>query len=393
MGSQSATHPAVVTVAPSAPLEIHHVPTPTPVANEVKVLVQYTASTPLDQHQAGGHLLVTPPQILGDGIAGTVLEIGPEVNRYRPGDQVFGFVWRNAKEKAHQLFCVCPENLIGRIPEGKTMQQAVVLGNNFVTVWHVFTHDFGFELPWDRVKRGKPDGYVPPRHETQTADGRTKWIVIWGGSSSCGMYAVQLLRYYGYEHVICVAGAKHHETLKRYGAKECFDYRGHGDVVERVNEFVKNDGGEVGNILDCIGSLDGSLRPCARIADADGCRIAILLPIIVKDASEGGKPEYEMDVVKCANWKKGVIPIGTRTHFWMDNEELAEILQTEIMPWALDSGVIEPNDQVIVEGQTLLERAQKAMDMLRDRKVSGGRLVWRVAEEDEINMALKGGQF
>ena len=372
-----ATHPAVVTVRPSAPLEILQVPTQEPTGNEVKIIVQWTASTPLDQHQAGAHLLVTPPQILGDGVSGTVLAIGPDVKRYKPGDQVFGFTWRFAKEKAHQLYVVCPENLIGLVPETHSMQQAVTLGNNFVTVWHVLTNDWGFELPW---KQGKPEGYVPPESEKE------KWIVIWGGSSSCGMYATQVLRYYGYEKVVCVAGQRTHDVLKRYGAKQCFDYRD-GDVVGRVNDYVSNVQGEVGYVLDCIGSRDGSLRPCAEIAEADGCRVSTLLPVIVKDASEG-IPVYSMDVDSSADWKKGVMPIGTRTHFWMNNELLKETLQTEIMPWALETGVVEPNEQVIVEGKTLLDRAQKAMDILRDRNVSGARLVWRIAEDQELEAAL-----
>ena len=383
----TATHPAVVTVRPSAPLEILNVPTPEPVGNEVKLIVQYTASTPLDHHQASAHLLVNPPQILGDGVAGTVLQCGPDVTRYKPGDKVFGFVWRNAKEKAHQLYCVAPENLLGEVPEGVSMQEAVVLGNNFVTVWHVFTSDFRFQLPWTN-NVGKPKDYAPPNHEIETKDLRKKWILVWGGSSSCGMYGIQVLKYYGYENVIAIAGTKHHETLKRYGAKVCFDYRD-GDVVENVKDFIKEDSGDIGYIFDCIGSLDGSVRPVAKIAGAEGCRVAILLPVLVKDFAPGVIPEYEMDVVKCADWANGVVPLGVRTHFWMDNKELAETLQTEIMPWALASGVVEPNDQIIVDAATLLERAQKAMNMLRDKAVSGGRLVWRIAEEEQVPEVLR----
>ena len=387
------THAAVVTVRPSEPLQLVDVETPEPINNEVKLIVQWTASTPLDHHQASGHLLVTPPQILGDGVAGTVISTGSNVTRYKVGDTVFGFVWRTAKEKAYQLFCVAPENLLGKVPVGKTMQEAVVLGNNFVTVWHTFTSDFGFELPWNRgyggLAKGKPEAYIPPKSETETKDGRKKWILVWGGSSSCGMYGIQVLKYYGYENIIAVAGSKHHKTLKRYGAKECFDYRGEADVVEIIQKFVRQDGGDIGYIFDCIGSLDGSLRHVSRIAEAEDCKVAILLPVIVKDAAPGIKPEYEMDVNSCADWAKGVVPIGVRTHFWMDNKVLAEILQPEIMPWALETGVIEPNYQIIVEGDTMLERAQRAMDMLRDKKVSGGRLVWRIAEETQVAEALK----
>ena len=51
------------------------------------------------------------------------------------------------------------------------------------------------------------------------------------------------------------------------------------------------------------------------------------------------------------------------------------------MPTLVEQGVIKPNRQKFVEGQTLLDRAQKANDLLVSKAVSGQRLVWRVAEE------------
>ena len=82
------THSAVVTVAAHAPLEILRVPTVAPGVGEVRVRVEWTASTPLDLHQNDGGLLVKHPQVLGDGIAGTVVEVGPEVNNLKHGDKV-----------------------------------------------------------------------------------------------------------------------------------------------------------------------------------------------------------------------------------------------------------------------------------------------------------------
>lgn len=360
------THDAVVTVA-KGKLEVRQVPTPKVVDNQVRVRCEWTASTPLDLHQTDGGLLVTYPHILGDGVAGTVEEVGPAVQNLKVGDKVFGFTWRNQAEKAHQIYVVTTENLLGKLPKGFTMQEAVTLPNNFVTVWHVFTKEFGFELPWP-----KPEGYVPPNAED--------WILIWGGSSSCGMYGLQLLKYYGYHNVITTASSAQHPKLKKYGALECFDYR-KGDVVKTVNEFMSQKGQQLKYILDCIASQDGSMKPIAGLAES-GTRVALLLPVIIKDAAPGVEPEYTFDVETSATWKKGVLPSGVRTHFYTDNKFLADKLQSEIMPWALETRVIEPNDQVIVEGNSLLERAEKAMSMLREKKVSGGRLVWRVADQD-----------
>lgn len=51
------------------------------------------------------------------------------------------------------------------------------------------------------------------------------------------------------------------------------------------------------------------------------------------------------------------------------------------MPAMLARGLVRPNKQRVVEGETLLERAEKALSLLRDQAVSGEKLVWRVAEE------------
>ena len=300
-----------------------------------------------------------------------MVEVGPDVKRLKVGDKVFGFTWRSQMEKAHQLFVTAEEGLVGKVPQGWGMKECVVLGNNFVTAWHTLTRDCGFELPWP-----KPDGegeYVPKEVDD--------WVLVWGGSSSVGQYCVQILKWYGYKKIVATAGETHHEKLRRYGAVRCFDYR-EVDAVQRILELVGKGG--VRFVVDCIGSLKGSVRPISQIAKA-GSKVAIMLPVIVRDTSEaeGVEPEYEMDVAKCADWAKGVEAVGVRTHFYMENKFLAENLQSRIMPEALRRGIVEPNDQVVVEGKTLLERAEKAMGILRRRGVSGGRLVWRVAEEGE----------
>jgi hypothetical protein len=47
----------------------------------------------------------------------------------------------------------------------------------------------------------------------------------------------------------------------------------------------------------------------------------------------------------------------------------------------LKEGIVNPQNQRVIEGATLLERAQKALDMLRRKEASMERLVWRVRDE------------
>lgn len=108
-------HKAIVTVGIKASLETLQVPTIKPTGNQVRVHVEWTASTPLDLHQNDGGLLVQHPQVLGDGTAGTVIDVGPQVKRLKMGDKVFGFTWRTQAEKAHQQFCTTDEWLLAKV--------------------------------------------------------------------------------------------------------------------------------------------------------------------------------------------------------------------------------------------------------------------------------------
>jgi threonine dehydrogenase-like Zn-dependent dehydrogenase len=267
------------------------------------------------------------------------------------------------------------------LPEGFTLAEAVTLTDNFVTVYHALTADLGLETPWP-----KPDGYRP--------DSANIAILIWGGSSSVGQFAIQILRYYGYTNILATASRKHHDKLRELGVHGVFDYS-HPDVVTSIAKT----GGEGGIplVLDCIGSQDGSIAPIAKMARSS-VKVAILLPVVVRASSETQDPEYEMDIRKAANWRDGVDARGVRTFFYQDvsiailsskiltahvtqNEFFKHHLQTDIMPTMLKEGIVFPQKQRIVEGATLLERAQKAMDMLRRKEVSMERLVWRVSDE------------
>ncbi|TVY14597.1 Dehydrogenase azaJ [Lachnellula arida] len=351
------THPAVVTASVRGALQVIKVPTVAPCTGEVLVRVEWTASTPLDLHQNDGGLLVQHPQVLGGDIAGTVVEVGLGVERLEVGDKVFGFTWREQKEKAHQTLATVPEYLLGIIPPHIPMRAAATLPDNFVTVFHALTTDLHLPLPWPRPA-------TAPKHANSP-------ILLWGGASSVGQYALQILAYYGYRHLLTTASPRHHELLRSLGANAVFDYRA-PDVVARIlDAAAAGDGGGDGG----GGGGEAGVR-----MPGEGSTVAVLLPVIVRDATEGQAPEYSMDAGGAVAWKAGVEVRGVRTHFYLDNEFFKQKLQSEIMPTLLGQGIVKPNRFRVVEGSTLRERAQGAMDRLRRREASGERFVWRVSE-------------
>lgn len=109
-----------------------------------------------------------------------------------------------------------------------------------------------------------------------------------------GQYAIQILKYYGYTNIITTASKTHHALLQSFGAIHTFDYRD-GDITDSILRSAESsnrerDGPTIPFILDCIGSQKGSLAPLARVAQG-GARVAVLLPVIVRDSGVDVAPE------------------------------------------------------------------------------------------------------
>lgn len=305
-----ATHNAVVVTAKRTPLSLAQLETPVPVDDQVKIRVDWATTAPIDLHRADGGILINPPDVLGSSLAGTVIETGPEVTDLAPGDPVFGFGWRNRMEHAQQEIAVRPRWQVSKRPPNVRAQDSAVVSDSLVTVFHTVTHELGLPLPWPL-----PQDYAP--------ENASKPILIWGGSSGVGQYAVQVLSLYGYRNLIVTASKQHHQTLKGLGASAVFDYRDPGVADAIIAEGQKSQDMSSENpvvpfILDCIGSKDHSLAVISRIAQA-GSRVAVMLPFIIRDASIDEEPVLGYDASEIASWVQGVDVRGVRTHFYHEN--------------------------------------------------------------------------
>ncbi|KAG8627650.1 hypothetical protein KVT40_005133 [Elsinoe batatas] len=314
-------------------MSLPHLPTVAPEGNEVLVKNEYTTMV---------HSSFTT--------SGTVVAVGIDVVHLSVGDKVFGFVGLRPKEKAYQTFITAPETKFGKIPSEITQQEAATIPTNLVTAFHTIVTDLDLTLPWP-----KPDGYSPKDHRP---------ILVWGASSSVGQYTIQVLKYYGYSNIYAVASQRHHSFLRGLGATKTFDCSDSA-VVSQLKALAS-----LPLIIDCIGSQDKSLAFIAQVAES-GSKVAIMLPVIVQDASETSEP-----------WADGVEARGVRTHFYQENKFHAEHLQRTVMPELIAKGVITPNRVRLIEGKDMLERAEKVLSLLRNRAVSGEKLVFKLDDED-----------
>ncbi|KEY71564.1 hypothetical protein S7711_10305 [Stachybotrys chartarum IBT 7711] len=270
-----------------------------PEVGEVVIRVHWAASTPIDLHRVDGGLLNDfYPCLSGSGGAsGTVAAVGPggDLKGLEVGDRVTAFAFRRSEREAnHQQYITVPAFLVSRVPESITLHAAVTVNDSLVTVFHTVTADLGLDLPWPL-----PQGWEPPQANSP--------ILIWGASSTVGIYALQVLRHWGYRSLLAVSSARHHHHLRSLGAAACFDYT-QSDVVENILHHVAGRPvPQVPYIVDCIGSVENTLRPLTKIAQK-GAIVAAMMPFIVRDATDDLEPEYEVDKTKIlpSSWAEGV---------------------------------------------------------------------------------------
>ncbi|PYI33505.1 alcohol dehydrogenase [Aspergillus indologenus CBS 114.80] len=342
------------------PLTIQQVPTPELQHYEIRVRIEWVVSAPLDVYQVDAGLMAQFPQSLGDSGVGTVVAAGPGLKRLQVGDRVLGFFFHNEKEKGQQVY----------VPSGISMPAAATVPTNVSTAHLALTEKLKLELPWPR-----PSGFSP-----RNPDGP---IVIWGGGSSVGQYAIQLLHHWGYKNVIATASPQHHEKLKVYGSQHVVDYR-EPNVVNSILEIVnKSKLSAPVRAFDCVSSKSGSLQHLAKIASLPGSIVAAVLSVVLQSPSDPAGVQLSADVEREVSWAPGVEFHSIVSYTFETNPFLKDHLLSDIIPSLLASGSLEPNKYREIEGASLLQRASTALDVMRTGAVSGERLVWKVWTAEE----------
>ena len=200
-------------------------------AHEIVVKAGAVAINPLDYFkQDMGEFLfswIKYPTILGEDVAGEVVEVGTAVTRFKVGDRVVGHALGMEKERnrpsecAFQNYVVLLDHMTSPIPTTMSYENACVIPLGISTAGSGLFQEDQLHLQSPSEPRRKPTG------ET---------LLIWGGSSSIGCNAIQLAVAAGYE-VIATASPRNFEVLKKLGASEVFDYKSKTIVQELTQAF------------------------------------------------------------------------------------------------------------------------------------------------------------
>lgn len=246
---------AWLTAAKASPFEVRAASAYTPEDHEILVENRAVAINPVDGSlQAFAWWPMEYPTILGQDIAGEVVAVGSAVTRFKKGDRVvghaLGMATKRIQDNAFQSHTILADHMATPLPDTVAFENAAVIPLGLSTA----ACGLFQEAPFLQLQL--------PTHPAQKPNGKT--VLIWGGSSSVGSNAIQLVRAAGYD-VITTASTKNFDYVKKLGASEVFDYNS-ASIEEDLSKALEKK--EIAGVLDCIGgdALKVSVSVLQRVA-------------------------------------------------------------------------------------------------------------------------------
>lgn len=210
-------------------LQFTEVDKPVPKEDEVLIKIEAAALNAFDWHlmrgkpfiaRMSGGLFKPKNTILGEDVAGRIVEVGPKAGLFKPGDEVFGDL-ASCGSGGFAEYARARENVLGMKPAGLTFEQAAAVPMAAVTALQGL------------------------RDKGRIATGKT--VLINGAGGGVGTYAVQIAKVFGAE-VTAVCGPGSQDLARSLGADIVLDY-------------TKTDIAGEGRRYDLILAVNGDRRP------------------------------------------------------------------------------------------------------------------------------------
>ena len=258
---------AAVLTAFNTPLRLSEVPDPTPGPGEVLVRVMASGVNLLDTKIRRGeaaHAKMAPPAVLGIDMAGVVEAVGPQVEQFGVGDEVFGMTGGvgGVPGSLAELAAVDTQ-LIAHKPSALSMEQAAAVPLGFITSWEGLVDRAG-------VAAGQQ-------------------VLVHGGAGGVGFLAVQLALARGAQ-VFATGGPSSQEVIRQVGATP-IDYT-RSTVQDYIDECTDGEGFDI--VVDNVGgaTLDDSFTAVKRyrghVVSALGWGTHSLAPLSFRGATYSG---------------------------------------------------------------------------------------------------------
>ncbi|KAH9849338.1 oxidoreductase [Lenzites betulinus] len=300
----------------------------------------------------------TPGGILGSDWAGEIVQVGKDVTARKVGERVAGFVRgdRSAERGAFAEYVKSPADLVWVIPNALSYAEAATMSIELCTCAQALYYTGRLELPL-------PSNDILERDE---------WLFVYGGSSSCGQYAIQLARASVFR-VITTASPRNFALLRSLGAAVVCDYHDPA-VVEKVKAATED---SIRYGIDAIG-LPETQELSQRVFGRAGGKLITLLWANKTRVREDFEVSYELPLfpqLTLVYTGLGRAFDMPGMHFSVSPEDTAQMAAfVATIPALVQAGQLRPNPVRLVEERGLAAIPRGLKD-LEEGKVSGEKIV------------------
>lgn len=331
---------------------VEEVPVPTIADNEILAKTVAVAQNPTDWKYVES--ITNTGTISGCDWSGNVVQVGKNVKDISVGDHVAAFVHGgNYKDRgAFAEFVKAEADLVWKVPKGTlSHEEAATLGCAFWTAAQALFHPKRLGLT-----------------ESPSKALKNEWVFVYAGSTSVGMYALQLAHAAGYR-VITVASPKNHDLCKSLGADVVFDYKD-PSAVDKIKEATGN---SIHAALDTI-SLEQSQNFTIKSFGPGPGKIIVLLP--PQEAAQKLRQDVKIQhTLLYTALGKGFDYGPTRFDASSeDREQMVDFLQT--VPGLVSSGAVKPNPIKLWDGG--LSAIKDGLQWMKEGNNSGEKIVYKV---------------
>lgn len=342
---------ALVTVE-SKTAEVKAVPMPSLKETQVLVKVHYAAQNPTDWKAMAA---VPAGRILGCDFAGEIHDNNR--THWKPGQRVAGFVQGTSEDMggAFAEYIAIDHSLVYEIPESVSYQDAAVIPLPFATAVQAMFQRLNLPEPSKPAKSTFP-------------------LLISGGTSSVGKYAIQLGKMAG-AFVVATGSRRNHDLLLELGADKAVDYND-SDWPEQVRK-VTHDGLE--HVLDCIAERGTPEAIAKSLSPTKGGHIVTLLPIgNVREAVESinKKARIESTIVYTVFERPLAYKVFDNCGESTPQDKAVWEKYLLMLPQMLGSRRLRPNRVREMGG---MGDILKGFQEQKDGKVSAEKLVYKIA--------------
>ncbi|KZP26163.1 medium-chain dehydrogenase/reductase like protein, partial [Athelia psychrophila] len=346
--SKMSTQKALILPAALSDFIIASHPIPFPGPGDVLVRNEAVALNPADRHlqkSPMGEKYLTFPTVIGMDFAGVVVKVGDGVTSLQEGDRVVASGYFETERAAFQEYTLAAAKYASKLPTNISFDEAASIPLTMMTAAVGFYQKgamgAGLRAPWEENGRGHYKG-IP--------------ILITGGASSVGCFAIQLAKLSGFSPIYTTASPKHTAYLQSLGATHVIDRNEPLDTAAAALS-----GGEKFTVIMDVVTVADTLCATPHLLAQGGTLVLFRQGVEVQGAlPEGAVTKF---------------PWGSPFH--PDNAAVGEGLHASLGK-LLEDGDIKPNNIEVLPGG--LAGIDGGLQRLAAKTVSGLKLVARPRE-------------